>query len=121
LQQFSFDHWRELCLFAKPRSGYQGEELARLTVDGERRRVQSIADANQRRAEAEKLKQVFAKLAAIGGEVGKLNEIESVLTQVDRHASPKTREGLSLLRRMIDDTRALYREAVPDPKALSPE
>jgi hypothetical protein len=34
-------------------------------------------------------------------------------------ATPKTREGFAILRRMIDDTRELYKEAVPDTKALA--
>jgi hypothetical protein len=121
LQRFSFDHWREICLFAKPRVGYLGEEIARLTVDGERRRVRSIADPSQRRAESEKLQQMLAKLAGIAGDIERLNEVESALTEAERQASPKTCEGIAVLRRMIDDTRALYRDAVPDPKLLSAE
>jgi len=47
-----------------------------------------------------------------------MKEIEAALDATDTGASPKTREGLALLRRLIEDTRTIYRQAVPDPKTL---
>lgn len=46
LQQFSFDHWQTLCLFASPRFGYSGETIEPLSIESERQRVQTIADAS---------------------------------------------------------------------------
>jgi hypothetical protein len=119
LQQFSFDHWQEICLFAKPRIGYSGERVERLTVAGERQRVRSIPDAKQRRAEADLLRQKLAKLAGIGADLKRMDAIEATIKQAAPAATPKTREGFALLQRMIDDTRKLYGEAVPDPKDLT--
>jgi hypothetical protein len=119
LQQFSFDHWQELCLFAKARYGYGGEKIERLTVEGERRRVEAITDAGQRRAEAERLRATFRKLAAVGEHLKRMDRIEAAVERTAPTATPKTRDGLDLMRRMIQDTRALYRQAVPDPRLLS--
>src|SRR5439155_8888278 len=61
LQQFSFDHWLEITRYAKPRFGYSGETIERLTIEGERKRVAAIADVKQREAEADQLRKTFQK------------------------------------------------------------
>jgi hypothetical protein len=119
LQQFSFDHWQVLCLYAKPRIGYSGETIARLTVAGERKRVRAIPDARQRRAEADQLRKTFQKLAGMAGHLKQMEEMEAVIDRVSPQATPKTREGIAILRRMITDTRTLYQKAVPDPRLLT--
>ncbi|HJT78465.1 MAG TPA: hypothetical protein VJ739_14775, partial [Gemmataceae bacterium] len=119
LQQFSFDHWQEICLYAKPRFGYSGEEIPRLTVRGERKRVAAITDARKRQAEAERLRQSLRKLAGLAEDLKRMDRIEAALDAATPAATPKTREGFALLRRMIADTHKLYKEAVPDPRLLS--
>jgi hypothetical protein len=119
LQQFSFDHWQEICLYAKPRFGYGGEEIARLTVQVERKRVEAIADGNQRRAEAERLRQTLQKLAGLAEHLKRMQRIEAAIDAATPAATPRTREGFALLRRMIADTRKLYQQAVPDRRLVS--
>jgi hypothetical protein len=118
LQQFSFDHWQVISLYAKPRLGYSGEKIERLTVEGERKRVQGIPDAKQREAEAERLRMTFQKLAGVAEHLKRMDQIESAINREAPTATPKTREGFALLRRMIQDTRTLYKQAVPDPRRL---
>ena len=48
-----------------------------------------------------------------------MDAIAAAMDAATPGATPKTRESLALLRRMIEDTRKLYREAVPDPRALT--
>ena len=81
--------------------------------------MRSIPDAKQRRAEADLLRQKLAKLAGIGADLKRMDAIEATIKQAAPAATPKTREGFALLQRMIDDTRQLYRQAVPDPKDLT--
>jgi hypothetical protein len=119
LQQFSFDHWQEICFYAKPRFGYGGEEIARLTVQGERKRVEAIADARQRQAEADRLRQALRKLAGVAEHLKRMDRIEAAVAAATPTATPRTREGFALLRRLIADTRKLYKQAVPDPRLLS--
>jgi hypothetical protein len=121
LRQFSFDHWQDICLFAKPRIGYSSDKIEPLTLAGERKRVRSIPDAQQRTAEADGLQKKLAKLAAVAADLKRMDAIEAAMKQAAPPATPKTREGLALLQRMIDDTRNLYRKAVPDPKELAGE
>jgi len=118
LHQFSIDHSEVLTSFARPRYWFDGRKLDRLTVEGERKRIRSIADDTQRRQETERLRTTLAKLAGVRGELDRMKEIEAALDATDTGASPKTREGLALLRRLIEDTRTIYRQAVPDPKTL---
>jgi hypothetical protein len=118
LQKFSLEHAEEITLFAKPRYGYSGERIERLTIEGERLRVAAIAGAKPRAVEEERLRKTLARLAMIAGDLKRMDDIEAAAQQAEPTATPKTREGLALLQRMIDDTRTLYREAVPDPKLL---
>ncbi len=118
LRQFSLDHASEIARFVRPRFGYGGERIERLTVEGERQRVRSIPDPKTRRVEADRLRKTLARLAGVRKDLDRMDTIEAALNQADPTATPKTREGLALLRRMIADTRQLYRQAVPDPKAL---
>jgi len=48
-----------------------------------------------------------------------MDQIEAAIERATPTATPKTREGFALLRRMIEDTRTLYKRAVPDPRLLS--
>jgi hypothetical protein len=119
LHQFSIDHAEALTSFAGPRYGFDGRKLDRLTSNGERLRIRSIVDEAQRRREAERLRTTLNKLAAVSVALERMKAIEAAIDATDRGASPKTREGLAILRRMIDDTRTIYQQAVPDPKALA--
>jgi hypothetical protein len=118
LQKFSLEHAEEITRFAKPRYGYSGERIERLTIDGERLRVAAIAGVKPRAVEEERLRKTLARLAMIDKDLKRMDDIEAAAQQTEPTATPKTREGLELLRRMIDDTRTLYRDAVPDPKLL---
>jgi hypothetical protein len=118
LRQFSIDYAELLAAYAGPRHGYDGRELERLTVEGERARIRSIADQVERRQATQRLRAMLAKLAEIPAALDRMKEIEAALVATERDATPKTREGSALLRRMIEDTRAIYQQAVPDPKAL---
>jgi len=118
LRQFSIDHSEVLTSFARPRYWFDGSTLDRLTVEGERKRIRSIADDAQRRQETERLRTTLGKLAGVPGALERMREIEAALDATAPGATPKTREGLALLRRLIEDTRTIYRQAVPDPKAL---
>lgn len=119
LQQFSFDYGLLISQFARPRFGYEGEKHDRLTVEGERKRVQSLSDPQQRKAAAARLRQTFDQLAGVAGHLRRMDGIEAAMKEAEPAATPKTRDGFALLRRMIDDTRKFYREAVPDPRALA--
>jgi hypothetical protein len=121
LHQFSLDHWPELRLYGKygrPRTG-PGGERPEPTIAGQLKRVRAISDEKQRQAESAALLGVCRKLAAIREDLARIDEIEAAMNQAAPMASPKTRDGFSVLRRMIDDTRDLYREAVPDPTVLA--
>jgi hypothetical protein len=119
LRQFSIDHAELLASFAKPRSWYDGRKLEPFSLKGERERVRAIADPKQRGVETERLKATVAKLAAVPVALDRMKEIESAITASEPASTPKTREGFTLIRRFINDTRALYSEAIPDPKLLS--
>jgi hypothetical protein len=119
LQQFSFDYYLPLTQYAKTRIGYEGEKFDRLTVEGERKRVKSVPNAEQRKAEAARLRKTFDQLAGVAEHLKRMGAIEAAMKEAEPAATPKTREGFAILRRMIDDTRKLYKEAVPEPKALA--
>lgn len=119
LRQFSIDNWEALSLFAKPRYWYDGHKIDPLTLEGERRRIRAIPDENQRRQETERFRATLGKLAGVPAALDRMREIEAALDAAEPAASPKTREGFALLRRLIDDTKTIYRQAVPDPKALT--
>ena len=118
LHQFSIDHWEALTSYARPRYWFDGRKLDRLTVEGERKRIRSIADDTQRRQETERLRTTLGKLAGVPGALDRMKEIEAALDATGPGATPRAREGLALLRRLIEDTRTIYRQAIPDPKAL---
>ena len=119
LRQFSLDHWREIGTYSKPQYGYSGQPVKPLTVAGELNRVQTITDENQRKAGASKLLATFTKLAGVREHLDRMAKIEVAMDEVTSDATPKTAEGIEILRRMIDDTRRLYRLAVPDSTALT--
>jgi hypothetical protein len=119
LHEFSLAYAEEICRYAKPRLGYGGEEIPPVTVEGERRRITAITDAAVRKVKAKRVSQSFAKLAAAGAGLKRMGEIDAAMRAADGGASPKTRDGFALMRRMIDDTRDLYRRAVPDASALT--
>jgi len=48
-----------------------------------------------------------------------MGQIEAAIDKATPAATPKTREGMAILRRMITDTRKLYKQAIPDPRALA--
>ena len=81
-------------------------------------RVQAISDEAQRRAEAAALLGVLRRFVEIDEELSRMSGIEAAMAAALPQASPKTREGFAILRRMIEDTRALYRESVPSRHAL---
>jgi hypothetical protein len=118
LQQFSFGHGWLISQFAKPRFGYGGEKIERLTVEGERKRVRAISNPREREAEAVSLRQTYAQLAGVAEHLRRMEAIEAALKKAAPGATPKTRESFALLQKMIDDTRTSYREAVPNPRAL---
>jgi hypothetical protein len=119
LHQFSLDHWSEITAYARPKAGFVGERVERLTVEGERKRVQAIPDAKQRKAAADQLRATFAKLAGVPAHLTRMGQIEAAIDKATPATTPKTREGMAILRRMITDTRKLYKQAVPDPRALA--
>jgi hypothetical protein len=119
LRQFSLDHAELLTSFARPRTLYHGRKMPPLSLKGERERVRAIADPKQRGVEAERLKATVAKLATALAALDRMKEIESAITASEPAATPKTRDGFALIRRFINDTRAICSEAVPDPKLLS--
>jgi hypothetical protein len=119
LRQFSIDHAEVLASFAKPRSWYDGRKLEPFSLKGERERVRTIADPKQRGVETERLKATVAKLAAVPAALDRMKEIESAITASEPAATPKTRDGFTLIRRLINDTRVIYSEAIPDSKLLS--
>ena len=49
----------------------------------------------------------------------RMDEIEKAIGAAAPGASPKAQEGFALLTRMINDTRDLYKKAVPDSAALA--
>ena len=89
------------------------------TVAGERARVRAIADPAKHKAEAEQVGKTFGRLATIADDLRRMEGIEAAMKEATPGASPKTRDGFALMRRMIDDTRELYRKAVPEPKDLT--
>ncbi len=119
LQQFSLDYSLPISQFAKTRLGYEGEKYDRLTVEGERKRVRSIPNAEQRKAEEARLRKTFDQLAAAGEQLKRMDTIEAAIKAAAPTATPRTREGCAIMQRMIDDARKLYKVAVPDPKALA--
>jgi hypothetical protein len=119
LRQFSLDQGVEIGRYANPRLGYGGELLPQLTLDEERRRVCTIADEKSRKAQEEFLRNTIRKLAEVPAYLSRMDRIEAAMREATLGASPKTREGMAILQRMIDDTRRLYKKAVPDPKALT--
>ena len=119
LRRFSIDHWREICHFAKPRFGYAGERIEPVTLPGELDRVEQIADENQQEAERKKLLAQLKKLAEVQVHLGRMAEIEAAMDAATPRATPKTLESFAIMRRMITDTRRLYRQAVPDPPLLT--
>jgi hypothetical protein len=61
----------------------------------------------------------FQQLAALPAALDRMAKIEAAMNQAAPTATPKTLEGFAILRRMIEDTRTLYKKAVPDPSALA--
>ncbi len=118
LQNFSFENWEILGFFAKDRFGYAGEKIPRLTVAGELARVQGIADTSQRRTQADQLLVKFRKLASNREDLERMEKTSRAVAAAMPTVSPKAREGLALLQKMVDDTQRLYRLAVPDRAAL---
>jgi len=119
LQQFSLDHFRVINQFSNPSFNYSGQAVTRLTIAGERERVRAISDPQQRRVETEQLQKTLTNLAGLQKDLDDMQNVEQFIKQTEGHATPKTAEGLALLQRMIDDTRRLYHEAVPDPEQLT--
>ena len=119
LRRFSLDHWKEICRFAKTRFGYAGERVEPLTLSGEFKRVEQIADENQQKAEREKLLTTCKKLADVQVHLDRMTEIESALDAAAPQATPKTLESFEIMRKMIADTHRLYQQAVPDPSFLT--
>ena len=118
LRQFSIDHWNEICSFSKPRYHYDGHRIEPLTIAGELDRVRAIEDEAARKTGVDGLLKKLKKLATVSEHLTKMSEIEASMKKDTPQATRKTREGFALLRRMIDDTRVLYRTAVPDTAAL---
>lgn len=120
LHQFSLEHWNELRSYGKygtPKTAADGTRLEP-TIAGQLQRVQAISDEAQRRAEAAALLGVLRRFVEIDEELSRMSGIEAAMAAALPQASPKTREGFAILRRMIEDTRALYRESVPSRHAL---
>jgi hypothetical protein len=118
LHGFSIEYAELLGSYARPRYGFDGRKLDCLTVAGERRRIRSIADDKERQRETQRVQTAIQKLAAIPAALERMKAIETRCEALTPIASPKTRDGLALLHRLIDDTKTIYKEAVPDPKAL---
>jgi hypothetical protein len=93
--------------------------MPKLTLAGERKRVQAIPDVKERKAAAALLQATVHKLAGVPGHLAHMARIEAAMDKLAVTATPKTRDGLAILRRMIEDTRTLYKKAVPDLKALA--
>jgi hypothetical protein len=119
LRQFSLDYARAICSFAKQGFGYAGERIPPLTIAGELGRVQTIADKAQRKAQADQLAATLKKLSEVAEQLKHMEQIEAAVDEAGKTATPKTLEGIAIMRRMIADTRAMYKQAVPDPAVLT--
>jgi hypothetical protein len=117
LHQFCLDHALAISTFAKPRYGFGGETIANPTVAGELQRVGAISDKTDRVVQSAALETTFRQLASAGEHLARMAEIEKAMNETA--ASPKTRDGFAIMRRLIDDTRMFYQKAVPDPRMLS--
>ncbi len=119
LHQFCMDHWVELTQYGNPRFGYVGEELGRVRIGDEIKRVTSMENEAERRKAAEPLLKTCRSLAVIAEELERMDQIESAMQAAAANATPKDRDGFALIQRMIDDTRRIYRDAVPDASELT--
>ena len=121
LHQFSLHHWAVLRLFGKygkPKADADGKKLEP-TIAGQLQNIEAITDEKQKKAEAATLLAQLRELDALPAELTKLTEMERAMQDVLPHATAKTRAGFAILQRMIDDTRALYAEAVPSQAKLT--
>ena len=82
-------------------------------------RSASIVRSPRLAARGTSFRATLGKLIGATGALDRMTAIEAALDKVDPGANPKTREGLAIMRRMIDDTRKIYSLAVPDPRALA--
>ena len=76
-------------------------------------------DADQRRQQNQAVSKELEKLAAVADGLKRMDSIGQAIQAATPTASAKTREGFAMLKKFMDDTRALYRLAVPEPSALA--
>ena len=98
--------------------GYSGETIPAQTIANELKRVQTIVDEKQRQEASAALARTFKVLAGVPEHLSRMAVIEQAMEAHEAQATPKTRDGSALMQSFIDDTRTIYRQAVPDPAGL---
>lgn len=106
-------------VLAEEVSKVEGGDKVQSALGGPAIGTVAITDPAVRKAEAAKLLKTVAALKKMRDEgMPDLARIEQRMKQAGANAGPKTAETLALMKRAIDDSRANFRAAVPDPNAL---
>jgi hypothetical protein len=101
--------------------GYDTRVVGRPVLAEQVEQTLKATDDGARSAAARPLRKTVQTLQRVRDEgLPMLRRIELHLDEAERHASPKALETIRLMRRAIDDSRAHYKLAVPDPAALDP-